>query len=367
MFKELEQAYSKNQLPEPRQFSHQSYLDQSKTAPGSIDYWKEQLDGCQPCLFPVLAANGANDLQWNNITVDLPISREQLAAFAAEHNVNTLTVLQVAWALVLRTYVGTDDVCFGHHTSNRDIPVSGLSEAVGCFSTTLICRVFLPTSRSIIPILQEADERYQEALHHKYVAISHIQHALGIKGHCVFNTCMSFGSMDMANELSSSSSFCHVKSQFSSEYDINVDVNFLAGNISLDIGQRILSRGQVEIVAHAFGRAVQTIIGSPESLVKEADLFSERDHKQILAWNSMSQPGLIDQPIHELIEAQASMNPDMQAICAWDGNFTYSELHERSMALAGHLMTSGLQPQTPVPVIVDKSRWAVVAMLAVLQ
>ncbi|RYP76821.1 hypothetical protein DL771_001557 [Monosporascus sp. 5C6A] len=117
---------------------------------------------------------------------------------------------------------------------------------------------------------------------------------------------------------------------------------------------------------HAFGRAIQTIIDSPTNLVKQVDLFSEHDHKQILAWNSTSQPDTCDRPVHELIAVQASANPDIQAVCAWDGEFTYSELHERSMALAGHLTTSGLKAQTLVPVIMDKSRWAVVAMLAVL-
>ena len=96
------------------------------------------------------------------------------------------------------------------------------------------------------------------------------------------------------------------------------------------------------------------------------DLFSQYDHQQILTWNKIAKPNVRGQSITELISSRVSTAPDKQAVCAWDGDLTYSELYNHSMALAGHLMKSGLKPQTLVPVIVDKSRWALVAMLAVL-
>lgn len=367
LFKELERVYLNESLPKASQFPYQEYLKRLETALSRVEFWKQELYGFQPCFFPTLASSKDTDSQsWENTVVDLPISRENLAAFAVQHRIGVPAVLQVAWALVLRNYVGTDDVCFGYHSSSRDIPINELKEAVGCFTATSICRVLAPASSSIVPILEIANERHREASHHQLAAIGDVQHALGIKGSRIFNTCMSFGSMDMINALSPNKRFRYVRSELSSEYDLSIDVNLHSRKMTLNIGQRILNHSQATIVAHAFGRAVQTIMDSPNSLIKEADLFSEQDHAQILIWNRMSQPDQGDLPIHELISRQASKNPDTQAVCAWDGEFTYCELYERSMALAGHLLTSGLSPHTPVPVIVDKSRWAVVAMLAVL-
>lgn len=355
-------------LPKPSQFSYQEYLNRSKTTSQKTDFWKKQLHESQPCFFPTLtsSARDADSRLWENTIVNLPIPREDLAAFAVKHSIDVPAVLQVAWALVLRDYVGTEDICFGYRSSSRDIPVSGLKEAVGSFSTTLVCRLLVPGSRSIAETLQSTNARHQEASSYQLAAIGNLQHELGIKGRRIFNTCMSFGSTDMINELSPSKKFRYVKSKLSSEYDLSIDINLHAREVSVDVDQRILNPSQANIVAHAFGRALQIIIDSPERLIKEADLFSEHDHAQILNWNLLSQPSLCDQPVHELIARQASTNPDAQAICAWDGDFTYCALYDRSMALAGHLLTSGLKPQTPVPVIVDKSRWTVVAMLAVL-
>ncbi|RYP88525.1 hypothetical protein DL770_004606 [Monosporascus sp. CRB-9-2] len=224
----------------------------------------------------------------------------------------------------------------------------------------------MPADCSIIPILQASDRQHRGALHHQHLTISSIQHALNIKGGRIFNTCMSLSCTDVVEGFRSSNKFHHVRTKLSSEYDISIDVNLRSEKVSVNIGHRILNLSQAILVAHAFGRAIQTIIDSPASLPKQVDLFSEHDHKQILAWNSTSQPDACDRPVHELIAVQASANPDIQAVCAWDGEFTYSELHEHSMALAGHLTMSGLKAQTLVPVIMDKSRWAVVAMLAVL-
>ncbi|RYO92776.1 hypothetical protein DL762_001482 [Monosporascus cannonballus] len=366
LFEELERAYLDGRLPDSSQVSYPEALGCLETTPRSIEFWREKLGGCQPCRFPILSAKRTDTPRWENTTVDLLVSREHLAAFATKHNVGMSAVLRVAWALVLRTYVGTDDVCFGYRTSGRDIPVRGLEDVVGCFSTVLPCRISMPAGCSIIPILQACDRQHEEALHHQHVTVSSIQHALNVKGGRIFNTCMSLSRTDVVEGFRSSNKFHHVRTNLSSEYDISVDVKLRFEKVSVDIGHRILNPSQAILVAHAFGRAIQTIIDSLASLVKQVDLFTEHDHKQILAWNSTSQPDICDRPVHELIAVQASANPDIQAVCAWDGGFTYSELYECSMALAGHLTTSGLKAQTLVPVIMDKSRWAVVAMLAVL-
>lgn len=357
--------YYKEHMLWQSQISYHKNIEYSNTAPRSIHFWKEKLDGCQPCLFPTLATKDETSQQWVHTSVDLPIARDQLSQFTLEHKVDEVSILQVAWALVLRDYVGIDDVCFGHRSAGR--PIQGLGEAVGCFATSpMVCRISLPTNGTIISTLQAADERHQEAQSHQHVEINDIQHALSIKGRRFFNSCLSFKTMAMDTENLQSNTFRHVQSRISSEYDISVSIGIHAQVISLDIGQRILSHSQAQFVAYAFGRAIHTIIDYPNSLIKETDLFSEFDHQQILAWNSTS-PDRCEQSIPDILAWHASENPDIQAVCAWDGELTFFELHKYSMALAGYLVTCGLGAQTPVPVIADKSRWAVVAMLAVLQ
>ena len=56
---------------------------------------------------------------------------------------------------------------------------------------------------------------------------------------------------------------------------------------------------------------------------------------------------------------------DQIAIDAWDGTLTYKELHLSSSALAEHLVQLGADTGSLIPIMLEKSRWAVVTMLAI--
>jgi non-ribosomal peptide synthetase component F len=57
--------------------------------------------------------------------------------------------------------------------------------------------------------------------------------------------------------------------------------------------------------------------------------------------------------------------PEATGIDAWDGQLTYSDLDRHSTALACLLVNIGIAPEVLVPLCFAKSKWVVVAMLAV--
>ena len=59
--------------------------------------------------------------------------------------------------------------------------------------------------------------------------------------------------------------------------------------------------------------------------------------------------------------------PNEEAVCAWDGSFTYRQVSELSDRLGAHLRDSGVGPGVLVPLCFDKSKWYPVANLAVLK
>ncbi|CAJ2510586.1 Uu.00g062110.m01.CDS01 [Anthostomella pinea] len=366
LFSELEQAYFDGEAPPSFEVSYAEYIQCLKMTPCSVEYWKDRLHDARPCRFPSLASRSAAQPEWHTTSVDLQIPCQRLQSFANGSKVDLSTVLRVAWGLLLRTYLGSDDVCFGYRTSGRDIPVKGLGSAVGPFSTVLPCRIRILSTESVSRVLLRVEDQRMAALHHQHVPVSKIQHELQTKGDRLFNTSLSFGYEEVSNYSLADARFHHTHSRQASEYDMNADVNFHNGNVTIELGSRILTSDQANTVALAFGRAIETILEAPSGIVKETDLFSVHDHKQILAWNSMPQIDVPKDHVHQLIATQAIRNPDIQAVCAWDGDFTYGELHRVSTVLAKHLLATGLKPQTPLPVIFDKSRWAIVAMLAAL-
>ncbi|KAI1654151.1 hypothetical protein F4813DRAFT_371661 [Daldinia decipiens] len=366
LFKEIEQAYFHGLIPSGPKASYPQYAQYLKTASSNIDFWKRHLGDIQPCSFPILVSQPHILSGWETMSIDLDIPCERLKDLANEYNIDISTILTVAWGLLLRNYTGKDSVCFGHRIAGRDFPVENLRNTVGSFSTILASKLEIRAEEFVAQLLLNAERDRIQALNHQNVPIRRVEHELHIRGGRLFNTYLSFGYEYISHETSTSSKCQHIRTEQASEYDVGVDVYFHDGNITVDIGYRILNSDQAITVACAFGRAVEAILDSPTIIVQEVDLFTMRDHEQILAWNSMPQADIPKGHVHDLVAHQASLNPEIQAICAWDGDLSYGNLHDLSIVLAKHLLASGLKPQMPVPVVMDKSRWAVVAMLAIL-
>lgn len=123
---------------------------------------------------------------------------------------------------------------------------------------------------------------------------------------------------------------------------------------------------QAKNVTSTYGKIVNQIIANPDARISKIDCFSERNLRRVLAWNSKP-TSHIQRCIHEVISDNAISRPDAEAVCAWDGSFSYAELVALSDRLAHCLAASGVGPESFVPICFDKSRFTVLAMLAVLK
>ncbi|KAM3417119.1 hypothetical protein BST61_g8695 [Cercospora zeina] len=98
-----------------------------------------------------------------------------------------------------------------------------------------------------------------------------------------------------------------------------------------------------------------------------------KDIEQITAWNSQTPIRTRNVCIHNVVTERASSAPNSTAVRAWDGYLTFAQLDALSSQLAIHLLRDhriDLGPaseQRTVLVCFEKSKWAVVAVLAVLK
>lgn len=159
----------------------------------AVDYWAEHLAGVEPCHFPRLAATGASEAQVALATVDLDLSHlaADVQSFCAANNVTVSNLIHTAWAILLRTYTGSDDVCFGYLASGRDIPVQGVEDTVGPFINILTARLAVTADTTVAALVSASKESHMQALPHQSCSLAQIHHALGISGQSLFNTAVS--------------------------------------------------------------------------------------------------------------------------------------------------------------------------------
>lgn len=136
--------------------------------------------------------------------------------------------------------------------------------------------------------------------------------------------------------------------------------------VILNFWTTTISQDQAEDILSSVLTAITTVVEDPMQEVKDVSLFSARNQKQIGSWNPPLEQ-FEDACLHHVIEQQASDFPEAQAVCSNDGNLTYSELNSMANALASHLISIGVHPESIVPFCFEKSMFAVVATLAVLK
>ncbi|KAH6640194.1 hypothetical protein F5144DRAFT_626404 [Chaetomium tenue] len=112
---------------------------------------------------------------------------------------------------------------------------------------------------------------------------------------------------------------------------------------------------------------VQLCLANPSASIQSLLRPTAHDLERIWEWNN-ALPPTYDSCMHDLISERARKHPDKEAISSFDGSLTFAQVDRYSTFLA-HLLTNdhnvGLHDS--VPVCFEKSRWATVAVLAVMK
>ncbi|RAO66311.1 uncharacterized protein BHQ10_002323 [Talaromyces amestolkiae] len=157
----------------------------------------------------------------------------------------------------------------------------------------------------------------------------------------------------------------------SSQYSLIIYCSRYGNALSFlaEFNQTILPTSTVRLLIDDLEHAVWQLINGRDDQALRLDSLEQlgpHARRQLLRYNRPLAPKL-NSFVHDIIEQQVSELPQAAAIDAWDGQLSYSQLWERSRALAHHLQRLGVGPGVLVPLIFEKSSKSVIAILAVLQ
>ncbi|PYI01631.1 nonribosomal peptide synthase [Aspergillus sclerotiicarbonarius CBS 121057] len=357
--------------PPPQQYGNYIQWLSAQNMQETQDYWKKYLQAVEPCLFPRLAAHSDRltspvGIQATRATVDREVRIDQLCH---QHGITLTNVFHLVWALVLRTYVGTNNVCFGYATQGRDVPVAGVEEMVGPVVNVLATTLRLQDSESVLDALQTHQTHLADNLAHQNHALVDIYATHGVAGSQLFNTIVSLQDLSHHETADTQSLRLEVMpAHDSSEYDIalNVGVNKTSIELVCSYQTWSLSAEHADALLRTAARVLDEILQTPLKTIGEVDVVSLTCKQQAMRWNA-TLPATVHEYVHEQIQAQCRLYANREAVCAWDGHFTFAEIDDLSSRLAGNLISLGAQPGRIVPIYSPKSRWVVIAILGVLK
>ena len=372
---EMTHLYTTAELPgHVSKFAYRDYISylHDRSPVLTKKYWTDYLQGVVPCYFPQMTTDNMkqmpNTLGSINIKLADPVALRQ---FCAQREVTLSNLFQVAWGMVLKSYVNTNDVCFGYLSTGRDIPLPHVQGAIGPFINLLACRLNLEDSDSIITTLQANQSCIVESMEHQHFSLADMLAASQIPGGCaLFNTVMSLQYDQTAPvHMPTAISFDVIGGKDPSEYDIVIHISVGPERIDvmLEYWHSSMSDEMVIGVADCFLTIVDQMIVECTSSVGSLPVLGDTSREMLHRWSGTlpeHEFGLV----HELIHQRCLAQPDRTAVDSWDGNFTYHEVDQLSTELALHLTQQGSGgPDTFIPICFQKSRWTTIAMLAVIK
>lgn len=358
----------------PKYRDYMAYI-QSRPSGESLSYWTSYLSGAEPCLFPTLN-DGVPDLEpsLGNHVISLN-NVPELNAYCADLGITLSTLLQFTWALVVRSYTGSDEVLFGYLASGRDVPVPDIEHAVGAFINMLVCRLIVSPESEIGEMLEAMRSNFADAMSHQSCSLAEMQHALRLApGTALFNTAFTYqkraGAAKNTVRKQSALEYRVITADDPSEYTVavNVEAADSAVEVHFSYWRNSVSDRQMKNIADAFEQIVRDIVSDREEdrTVGELNLVGAAALEQIGLWNGADEElPRVEDCVHDII---ARHPPSRPAVCGWDASFSYKELDVAATALARYLISSGgIGPESFVPLCFEKSAWTVVAQLAVLK
>jgi amino acid adenylation domain-containing protein/non-ribosomal peptide synthase protein (TIGR01720 family) len=149
---------------------------------------------------------------------------------------------------------------------------------------------------------------------------------------------------------------------------VQINTSDTGNTVSISYYPPQVTDWQAANVTHAFEETLWQMIRHPNRPAAAVDILSLRDEQQIQKWRA-AQEELIEDLVHERVSMQAALTPSAPAVSSWDGDLTYEQLDAKSTELAEHFRTlvPAEKAEPFVALCFEKSKWAVVFMLAVLK
>jgi len=334
-------------------------------------YWVSQLEGASAAKFPPKPPTSSGVLSDATFTRPLQIPERRATG------ITTSNLLRGAWALVLARYLESTDVVFGSTVSGRSAPIPGIQNILGPTIATVPIRVHIDRRDTITDFLMKVQQQANDMIPYEHTGLQNISRlgegaleACGFQNQLIIQPAEIFHAAE-GTELGHN--FIKTLPNVGQNFDAYpLLVQCIVGNqgsveVHFLFDTRAITAQQVHIVCNQFEHVVAQLITKETSRVADVDLCGPHDVSQMLQWNGRKPPQTLFACVQDLISDQARRGPNNEAIHAWDGRLTYAELDESSNRLARHLISLGVRPEMMVAMCFEKSKWAVIAMLATMK
>lgn len=337
------------------------------------DYWRARLADLPP---PPALPQASGRLERS------AVGRAEAALFEAEfsavsgfvrkHGITLNTLVQAAYALVLRRYGNNGDIVFGTALAGRPPELPGSLGMVGLFINTVPVRVRIDPDQTLLDWLRSlrADAADNEA--HQYLPLRELQQHCN-NGLALFDSLLVFESYPSGAEPgdgllagTAGVSLESIAFDETTHYPLTLQAA-VGATLSLKCryrSDRFAATDIERLLAHVV-TLIRRLSRHPYERVGQIPLLEPEELAPLRAWQATYAPLSETATLADLFEAQVAAGPQRTAAIFADRRLSYAELNRRANRLAHRLIERGVGPDRIVALFLERSLNLMVALLAV--
>ncbi|KAJ1978629.1 hypothetical protein H4R33_005928, partial [Dimargaris cristalligena] len=301
----------------------------------------------------------------------------QLHQVTRQANVTPYTLIKAAWSLLLSRYTDQSDVVFGNTVSGRALSLSGIESLLGCFINTVPFRVSLKSEMTVSELMTVIHQCSQQMVPFEHLHLSKINEWVDgeVRPSDMFNTLVVYENLPDTDleSLEYSVTFTEPRVLRSSDYPLTVIAQVEHGQLAVNLNWSASEFDQryIETLSHhlitLFSGLVSALANS-DGQVFTKDLPMLSTSETALITEQLARPHIaidFEACVPELFTRTAHSAPGTIAVEFSNLQWSYADLHSRSVNLAHRLLLRGIERGTPVGLIVDRAPSTIVAYMGV--
>jgi len=340
-----------------------------------LDYWKEQLAGCQTTLELPADYPRPPEQSHRGAIEPVAITKERLIALKSlgkEEGATLFMTLLAAFYTLLYRYTGQSNILVGTPIANRNREeIEGL---IGFFVNTLVLRARLSGDMTFRELLGQARETTLGAYANQDLPferlVEEIQPERNLSQTPLFQVMFILqNAPSAALDLPGVRLIAQEVYTGISKFDLSLALSETEQGVfgGVEYNTDIFEAETIRRVAATFVTMIDEIAANPDGRIRDLRALSGDERRRLKEWNETDEDRDLSVCCHDLFESQALSSPDLTALISDQRSLSYLQLNSLANRMAHLLISLGVGPESRVAICLPRSVEMVASVLAVLK
>ncbi len=287
-------------------------------------------------------------------------------AFAKRKNVTEYMIfLSTAMALLGR-YANQEDIVIGSPVSGRTH--KDTETMLGMFVNTLAMRGKPEKGKAFSTLLEEVKEYCLQAYEYQNYPFEELVEEIDV-GRDVSRNPLFDVMLVLQNTGKEEEQNIITSEEVASKFDLTFDISEVNEDFRIEIEycSDLFLRETIEQMGMRFLFLLSQVVENDSISIGQLNLMTETDKKQIAQLNDTKVSYDTEATLVSLFEKQVANSPDTIAVICGDVSITYAQLNEQANRIAYLLRQQGIERNSIVPIIGDRSVYLISGILGILK